>query len=81
MRALFAKSQFVEIHRLAAFSPRSFNERLKFRARTLVVDNFFPTLVALGKLAQLVIHGAAFGLRKLWQFLDNFGCAHEETIC
>ena len=64
MRALLAKSQFVEIQRLTAFGPRFLKEGLKLRAQTLIVDNFFPTLITLCKLTELVIHGAAFGLRK-----------------
>jgi hypothetical protein len=56
MRASFAKSQFVEVERLTAFGPRFRDKSVKLGARTLVIDDFFPTLVTFGKLAQLLEH-------------------------
>ncbi len=58
MKASLAKSQFVDVEGLTAFDPGFLDESLKLRARTLVVDDFFPTLVALCKLTQLIKHGA-----------------------
>ncbi len=80
MRALLAKSQFVEVERLAAFGPRFLDESVKFGARTLVIDDFLPTLITLCKLAQLIKHSASLGLGKLWQFLNDFSCAHKPII-
>jgi hypothetical protein len=58
MKASLAKSQFVEVEGLTAFGPRFLDESLKLRARTLVIDDFFPTPLALCKLTQLIKHGA-----------------------
>jgi hypothetical protein len=70
MKALLAKSQFVEVEGLTAFGPRFLDESLKLRARTLVVADFFPTLVALCKLTQLIKHSATLGVTEFWQFLE-----------
>ncbi len=80
MKALLVKSQFVEVEGLTAFGPRFLDESLKLRARTLVVDDFLPTLVALSKLTQHIKHGASLCLTKLWQFFNDFRCAHVEII-
>ena len=80
MRALLAKSQFVEIERLAAFGPRFLNESVKFRARTLVVDDFFPTFVPSCELTQLIKYSAALSVIEFWQLLDDFRCAHGLNI-
>jgi hypothetical protein len=58
MKALPAKSQFVNVEGLTSFGPRFLDESLKLRARTLVIDDFFPTPVAFCKLTQLIKHGA-----------------------
>jgi hypothetical protein len=79
-KALLAKSQFVEVEGLTAFGPRFLDESLKLRARSLVVDDFFTTLVALCKLTQLIKHGASLCLTKPRQFLDDFTCAQTEII-
>lgn len=79
MRALLAKSQFVEIQRFTAFSSRFFNEGVKPPPRALVVDDFFPTLVTLCKLAQLIKHGPTLSFAQLGKFLDDFRCAHVEN--
>jgi hypothetical protein len=76
MKALPAKSQFVEVEGLTAFGPRFLDENLKLRARTLVVDDFFPTLVAVCKLTQLIKHSPTLGFAEFWQFLNDFRCAH-----
>jgi hypothetical protein len=78
MKALLAKSQFVEIEGLTASGPRFLDESLKLRTRTLVVDDLFPALVALCKFTQLIKHSATLGVTEFWQLLDNFRCAHGE---
>jgi len=80
MRARLAKSQFVEVERLTAFGPRFLDEGLKLGARTLVIDDLFPTLVALCKFAQLIKHGATLSVIQLRELLDDFRCAHGEMI-
>ena len=80
MRALLAKSQFVEIERLTSFGPRLLDKSLKLGARTLVIDDFFPTLVALCKLTELIKHGTTLSLTEFWQLLDDFRCAHGSSI-
>jgi hypothetical protein len=80
MRASPAKSQSVEVERLTAFGPRLLDEGVKVRARTLVIDDLFPTLVALCKLAQLIKHDATLGFAQLREFLDDFRCAHQGII-
>ena len=80
MKALLAKSQFVEVEGLTAFGPRFLHESLKLRARTLVLDDFFPMLVALCKLTQLIKHSATLGVTEFWHFLDDLGCAQREII-
>jgi len=80
MKALLAKSQFVEVEGLTAFGPRFLHESLKLRARTLVLDDFFPTPVALCKLTQLIKHSATLGVTEFWQFLDDFRRAHAKII-
>ena len=69
MRTSLVKSQPVEVERLAAFGPCVLDESVKFGARTLVVDDFFPTLVAFGKLTQLIKYRATLSIAELWQFL------------
>ena len=66
MRTSLVKSQPVEIERLAAFGPCVLDESVKFGARTLVVDDFFPTLVAFGKLTQLIKYRATLSIAELW---------------
>jgi hypothetical protein len=80
MKALLAKSQFVEVEGLTAFGPRFLDESLKLRARTLVVDDFFPPLVALCKLTQLIKHSATLSVTEFCQFLDDFRRAHGSSI-
>jgi hypothetical protein len=80
MRARLAKSQLVEVERLTAFGPRFLDEGLKLGARTLVIDDLFPTLVALCKFAQLIEHGTTLSVAQLREFLDDFRCAHGEII-
>lgn len=70
------KSQPIDVERLTAFRPRFFNETLKLRERTFVIDDFFPTLVAFCKLTQLVKDGAPLSLCEFCQFLNNFSGAH-----
>jgi len=62
MSALLAKSQFVEVKRLAAFGPRFLNESVKFGAGPLGINDFFPMPIALRELTQLIKHGASLGL-------------------
>jgi hypothetical protein len=80
MRALLAKSQFVEVERLTAFGPRFLDESLKLGAGTLVIEDFFPTLVALCKLTQFIKHGATLSVTEFWQLLDDLRWAHGEII-
>jgi hypothetical protein len=80
MTALLAKSQFVEVERLTAFGPGFFDEGVKLGARTLVINDFFPTLVAFCELAQLIKRGATLSVTEFRQFLDDFRCAHGEII-
>src|SRR6266496_4456070 len=80
MKALLVKSQFVEVEGLTAFGPRFLDESLKPGAETLVFDDFFPTLVALCKLTQLIKHGATLSVTEFWQLLDDFRCAHGSSI-
>jgi hypothetical protein len=80
MKALPAKSQFVEVEGLTAFGPRFLDESLKLRVRTLVVDDFFPTLVAVCKLTQLIKHSPTLRFVQFWQLLDDFRRAHDEII-
>ena len=80
MKALLVKSQFVEVEGLTAFGPRFLDESLKLGAETLVFDDFFPTLVALCKLTQLIKHGATLSVTEFWQLLDDFRCAHGSSI-
>jgi hypothetical protein len=70
----------VEVERLAAFGPRFLDEGVKLGARTLVIDDFFPTPVTFCKLAQLIKHGTTLGFVQLREFLDDFRCAHGEII-
>jgi len=60
------KSQPFEVERLAAFGPRVLDESVKLGPRTLVVDDFFPALVAFGKLTQLIKYGATLSIAELW---------------
>ena len=78
--ASLAKSQLAEVERLTAFGPRFLDEGVKLGARTLVIDDFFPTLVTFCKLAQLVKHGATLSVTELREFLDDFRCTHGEII-
>ena len=55
MRALLAKSQFLEIERLTAFGSRFFDEGIKLRAGTRIIDDLFPALIALCKLARKIV--------------------------
>jgi hypothetical protein len=80
MKASLAKSQFVEVERLTAISPRFLDEGVKLGARTLVVDDFLPTLVAFCKLAELIKHGTTLSVTEFRQLLDDFRCAHDEII-
>ena len=80
MKASLAKSQFVEVERLTAFGPRFLDEGVKLGARTLVIDDFSPTLVTFCKLAQLIKHSTTLGFAQLREFLDDFRCAHREII-
>jgi hypothetical protein len=80
MKALLAKSQFVEVEGLTAFGPRFLDESLKLRAWTLVVDDFFPALVALCKLTQPIKYSATLGGTERWQLLNDFRCAHGSNI-
>jgi hypothetical protein len=80
MRALRAKSQFVQVERLTPFGPRFLDESLKLGARMLVIDDFFPTLVALCKLTQLIKHSATLSVTEFWQLFDDFRCAHGSSI-
>jgi hypothetical protein len=75
MKALLAKSQLIDVQRLTAFGPRFLDESLKFGARALVSDDFFPTLVALCKLTQLIKHSATLSITEFWQLFDDFSCA------
>ena len=79
-RASLAKSQLGEVERLTAFGSRFLDEGLKLGARTLVIDDFFPTPVTFCKLAQLIKHCTALGFAQLREFLDDFRCAHGEII-
>ena len=47
--------------------------------RTLVIDDFFPTLVTLCKLAQLIKHGTTLGFAQLRKFFDDLRCAHKRN--
>ena len=76
-RASFAKSQLAEVERLTAFGPRFLDEGVKLGARTLVIDYFFPTLVAFCKLTQSIKHCTTLGFAQLREFLDDFRCAHK----
>jgi hypothetical protein len=80
MKASLAKSQFVNVEGLTAFGPGFLDESLKLRAGTLVIDDFFPTLIALCKFAQLSEHSPTLGFSQLWQFVDDFRCAHRKII-
>jgi len=79
MRARLAKSQFVEVERLTAFGPRFLDEGVKLGAWTLVVDDLFPTLVALCKFTQFIKHGATLSVIQFRQLFDNLRCAHGEN--
>ncbi len=75
---MLAKSELFEVERLTAFGPRFLDESLKFRARTFVLDNLFPTLIAFCELTQLIKHSATLGVTEFWQLLDDFRRAHGE---
>jgi hypothetical protein len=47
---------------LTPFGPRFLDEGLQLRARALVVDDFFPTLVAFCKVTQPIEHSATLSL-------------------
>ena len=74
--ASLAKSQLAEVERLTAFGPRFLDEGVKLGARTLVIDDFFPTLITFCKLAQLIKHGTTLGFAQLREFFDDLRCAH-----
>ena len=76
MMALLGESQFVGVEWLTAFGPRFVNESVKFRVRTPVIDDSFPTPVASCKLTELVKHGATLNVIEFWQLLDDFSSAH-----
>src|SRR5216683_2185179 len=80
MPALLARSQSIEVERFTAFGSRFFDESLKLRTRTLIVYDFLPMLVALCKLTQFIKHNTPLLLGKFRQFLDDFRCAHGESI-
>jgi hypothetical protein len=69
--ASLAKSQLAEVERLTAFGPRFLDEGVKLGARTLVIDDFFPTLITFCKLAQLIKHGTTLGFAQLREFFDD----------
>ena len=54
-----------EVERFTAFGPRFLDEGVNLGARTLVIDDFFPTLVTFCKLAQLIKHGTTLGFAQL----------------
>jgi hypothetical protein len=74
--ASLAKSQLAEVERLTAFGPRFLDAGVKLGARTLVIDDFFPTLITFCKLAQLIKHGTTLGFAQLREFFDDIRCAH-----
>ena len=45
MKALLAKSQFVEVEGLTAFGPRFLHENMKLGARRWLVDDLLPAIV------------------------------------
>ena len=74
-------SQPARIEGRFAFSRRFAQESLQFRARVRIVKQRLPALIVLlRELAQLVEYGPSLSLTKLWQFLNDFRCAHGKII-
>ena len=80
MPASLARSQSIEVERFTAFGPRFFDEGLQLRVRTRIAYNLLPMLVALCKLTQFIKHSMPLLVGKFRQFLDDFRCAHRESI-
>ena len=75
------KSHAIQIEWLAAFGCRLFDKGSEFGARRRLVYDLFPAIIIhLRELAQLVEYGLSLRVSKLWQFLDDFRCAHGEII-
>src|SRR5436190_12441725 len=80
MPALLARSQSIEVEQFTAFGPRFFDESLKLRTRTRIVYDSLPMLVALRKLTQFIKHSTPLLVSKFRQLLNDFRCAHGESI-
>ena len=80
MPALLARSQSIEVEQFTAFGPRFFDESLKLRTRTRIVYDLLPMLVALRKLTQFIKHSTPLLVSKFRQLLNDFRCAHGESI-
>ena len=75
------KSHAIQVKWLAAFGCRVLDEGAQFGPRRRLIDDLLPAIIIHAReLAQFVEYSLSVCLTKLWQFLNDFGCAHGKII-